>query len=200
MRRFWFDMLHVFLIPLKSSSSILSSPSSFTSWFEFCDCWFFAFFDRSSLPILMKNFSFDLVIFNNYMLDCLGLLVIRLLWKDWEVIFHVSKSSVRWCDLRRNCHFTNQLWLWLFDALLFTFENLEVLTCILFQSLFNFRHASTSFFVSLFIIIKTFRRWHALGFLFDDILLFRRIQGFEEVFGKVWISHGYVSFYIINAI
>lgn len=200
MRRFWFDMLHVFLIPLKSSPSILSSPSRVTSWLEFCDCRLFAFFYRSSLSILMKNFCFDLVIFDYNVLDSLRFLIVRLLWKDGEVIFHVSKSSICWCNLRRNYHFTNQFWLWLFDALLFTLKNLKVLTCILFQSLFHFRNARTSFFISLFIIIKTFRIRHALCFLFDDILLFRRIQGFEKVFWKILISHSNISFYIINTI
>lgn len=193
-RRFRLNLLQVVLMSFKVSSSILSCDSYFIlSWFKFSDCRFLAFFNRGSLPVLMKYFSFYFLIFNNNMLNGRRFLI-WLLCENWEFIFHISESLVS-CDNLWRSRVLNDSWFRFLKALFVSFEYFKCIQSILLSSWLSFM-TITSLFTIFFFFLWNGRARNRLGLFLNDVIFLAGIQRSKITSPKV-ISHGYVPLYII---
>lgn len=191
---FGFNLFQVVLMSFKVCSSILSCDSNFIlSWFKFSDCRFLAFFNRGSLPVLMKYFSFYFLIFNNNMLNGRRFLI-WLLCENWEFIFHISESLVS-CDNLWRSRVLNDSWFRFLKALFVSFEYFEGIQSILLSCWLSFMTITSLFTIFFFLLWHGWAR-NRLGFFLDDVIFLARIQRSEIASSKV-ISHGYVPLYII---
>ena len=181
-------------MPFKVSSSILSCDSYFiVSWFKFSDCRFLAFFNRGSLPVLMKYFSFYFLILNNNMFNGCRLFI-WFLCENWEFIFHISKSLVSGGNLWRS-RVLNDSWFRFLKTLFVSFKYFESIQSILLSRWLSFM-TITSLFTILFFFLWHGRARNRLCLFLNDVILLTGIQRSKIASSKV-ISHGYVPLYII---